>query len=182
MSVHKRPHDPRDREGVIAAIGVHPNRLQTPDTKPSTQSPAEAVVDDVIDRLYDQLVMDALVLRVADEIEWDDADCDLMKQHRSVRFHDGERNESTNRNPMVELSLRYQGCQGHDTPGAMEVEKDVEVKGKMEAEEMNRNGERCFNRSDRAVRPSVADFLPSFSIKPLLRNTEKMKTQLLSAL
>lgn len=194
MSVGKLPYGPQGREGVIAAIGQHTSQLQSPLAKQSAQSTAEAVLDDVIERIHDQLIMDALVLRIARDLHWEDAQSDLVRQHRSVRFHRSEEMMSTKKIPVNELNHRDPVTMEYVVPGAMEVEKEevevekgaevegkMEVVRKMEVEEVNRNGERCFTRLDHVVRPSVADFQLGLNIAPLLSVNEKMKAQLLSA-
>jgi len=198
MSAGEKPQGPRGRDRVIATIGIETNRLSSHDTKLLKQSAADIVLNQVVERLHDQLVMDALVLRVADELQWDDARCDLIKQHQSVRFHSDHAHEQAGfekKIPTVEIKHHHDLNIIRDMPGAKEAEKEMarekgtelerkmelEAERKMEAEEVYRNGERCFDKSDRAVRPSVADFQSNFQSQSQQRITINIKTQLASA-
>lgn len=177
MSAGEKPQGPRGRDRVIATIGIETNRLSSQDTKQLNKSAADIALEKVVERLHDQLIMDAFILRMAEELNWDDARCDLLKQHRSVRFHSIQSHEHTGLKKIittVEIKHHHNLNIIRDTPGAKESEKvmgrekGAETEKVVETEEVNRNGERCFKRSDPVVRSSVAETHLSFCHSPVM--------------
>ncbi len=61
---------------------------------PTAPTEADKTLDIIVDRLLDRLLMEMTAIRIAEELEWDDADSAILKQHQRTRFVDAKSNTS----------------------------------------------------------------------------------------